>query len=110
MEQLVKGDVVALAFPFAEMDEAKRRPALVLARLRGDDLIVCMITSKPPQDHYALDLRESDFTEGSLRRPSYLCPNRLFTVASSVVHHKIGRIDTQKVGQVVVIIKQILDK
>lgn len=38
MGQFVKGDVVVLKFPFSDLSQTKRRPALVLAALQGDDL------------------------------------------------------------------------
>ena len=39
MAGFVKGDVVIVLFPFSDLTQAKRRPALVLSELRGDDLI-----------------------------------------------------------------------
>ncbi len=46
MERFVKGDVVVVPFPFSDLNRAKRRPALVIAELEGDDLILCQITSQ----------------------------------------------------------------
>ena len=46
MEKFVKGDVVVVPFPFSDLTEAKRRPALVLAELDKDDRILCQITSQ----------------------------------------------------------------
>ena len=40
MERFVKGDVVVVPFPFSDLTYAKRRPALVVAELEGDDLIL----------------------------------------------------------------------
>ncbi len=40
MAAFVKGDVVIVPFPFSELSQAKRRPALVAAKLQGDDLIL----------------------------------------------------------------------
>ena len=70
MEKFVKGDVVVLPFPFSDLTEAKRRPALVLAELDGDDRILCQITSQHFGDRYAVHINESDFEEGSLRKIS----------------------------------------
>jgi len=39
MERFVKGDVVVIPFPFSDLTGAKRRPALVIANLKGNDLI-----------------------------------------------------------------------
>jgi len=40
MAVFVKGDVVVLPFPFADLSGSKRRPALVLADLPGDDILL----------------------------------------------------------------------
>jgi mRNA interferase MazF len=50
-------------FPFSDLTEAKRRPALVLAELDGDDRILCQITSQQFRDRYAIPTDESDFEE-----------------------------------------------
>ena len=64
----MKGDVVVVPFPFSDLTEAKRRPALVLAELDGDDRILCQITSQQFSDRYAVPINESDFEEGSFER------------------------------------------
>ncbi len=40
------GEVVVLPFPQTNLQAGKRRPALVVANLMGDDLILCQITSQ----------------------------------------------------------------
>ena len=40
MAKFIKGDVVVVPFPFSDLTNAKRRPALVIAELEGDDLIL----------------------------------------------------------------------
>ncbi|MEG5114794.1 type II toxin-antitoxin system PemK/MazF family toxin, partial [Microcoleus sp. A2-C5] len=63
----VLGDVVVVPFPFSDLTQAKRRPALVIATLTGDDLILCQITSQRIADRYAITLESSDFSEGRLK-------------------------------------------
>jgi len=67
MARFVKGDVVVIPFPFSDLSQAKRRPALVLAELEGNDRILCQITSRLVQDKYAIQLDEDDFAKGSLK-------------------------------------------
>jgi hypothetical protein len=44
MARFVVGDVVIVPFPFSDLTQTKRRPALVVASLSGEDLILCQIT------------------------------------------------------------------
>ncbi|MFA6084453.1 hypothetical protein [Mucilaginibacter sp.] len=50
MAKFIKGDVVVIPFPFSDLSGSKRRPALVLADLPGDDIILCQITSQQNAD------------------------------------------------------------
>ena len=40
MGAFVKGDVVVTPFPFSDLSATKRRPALVVATLTGDGVIL----------------------------------------------------------------------
>ena len=84
MGRFVKGDVVVVPFPFSDLSMSKRRPALVLAVLSGDDLILCQITSQGIRDQYALALGPADFASGGLSKLSNVRPNRLFTADSHI--------------------------
>ncbi|WP_217177987.1 hypothetical protein [Methanoplanus limicola] len=44
MEKFVKGEVLAVPFPFSDLSDFKRRPVLVIATPEGEDIIVCQIT------------------------------------------------------------------
>jgi hypothetical protein len=57
MGTFVKGDVVVFPFSFSDLSAAKRRPALVVATLTGDDVILCQITSRSVADSYAIPSR-----------------------------------------------------
>ena len=55
MERFVKGDIVVLNFPFTDLTGYKKRPALVVSTLSGNDFILCQITSKQSKnDEYAI--------------------------------------------------------
>ena len=99
MGTFVKGAVVVVPFPFSDLSQNKKRPALVVANLSGDDIILCQITSQAVRDQYAIPLEDLDFTNGSLQRPSNIRPNRLFTADSALVAYQIGSIATKKIGE-----------
>lgn len=101
MARFVTGDVVVFPYPFSDLSQAKTRPALVLASLSGDDVIVCQITTRDSQDRYAIRLEQSDFTSGHLRQPSNIRPNRLLTVDTSIILYRAGVLSAEKVNRVI---------
>ncbi len=108
MAKFVKGDVVVVPFPFSDLTQAKRRPALVISVLEGDDLILCQITSQSIKDNHAISLNDKDFETGSLKQPSNLRPNRIFTADSNIVLYKVGNIKSKKLNEVIEKIIEII--
>lgn len=108
MERFVRGDVVVVPFPFTDLTQAKRRPALVVAELEGDDLILCQITSQHVRDRYAVPIDENDFEWGSLRRRSNIRPNRIFTADRHIILYKVGHLKREKLDEVIDKIVEIL--
>ncbi|WP_048144647.1 type II toxin-antitoxin system PemK/MazF family toxin [Methanothrix harundinacea] len=109
MGRFVKGDVVVVPFPFSNLAEAKRRPALLVAELEGDDRILCQITSRHFKDRYAVGINDADFEEGSLKKDSNVRPNRLFTADSRIILYRAGHLKAERVGEVVERIINILN-
>lgn len=108
MAKFVKRDVVVIPFPFSDLSQSKRRPALVLAVLQGDDLILCQITSKSIKDNYAIPVDENDFESGSLNLESNIRPNRLFTADNHIILYRIGNIKIIKLNQVIEKVVEII--
>ncbi len=109
MERFVKGEIVVVPFPFSDLSRSKRRPALVLSDLRGDDIILCQITSKNVNDFYSITLEPKDFTFGNLYQTSNIRPNRIFTADKNIILKKTGRINSTKLAEVVNKIFEILN-
>lgn len=109
MAKFVKGDIVVVPFPFSDLSQAKRRPALVVATLEGDDLILCQITSQAISDQYAIPIDDKDFEIGTLKQISNIRPNRIFTADIHIVLYKIGNLRTEKVCLVINKIVEILN-
>lgn len=108
MGRFVRGDVVVVPFPFSDLSAAKRRPALVLAELSGDDVILCQITSQVKADGYSVPITSADFTSGKLNQDSNVRPNRLFTADSNIVVYRAGELQESKVDEVVTKVIELL--
>ncbi|MGK7886255.1 MAG: type II toxin-antitoxin system PemK/MazF family toxin [Crocosphaera sp.] len=101
MARFMKGAVVVVPFPFSDLSQSKRRPALVISNLQGSDLILCQITSQKKKDIYAISLKDTDFQTGKLNRNSYIRPNRIFTAEENIVLYRIGLIKQETIDEVI---------
>ena len=79
----------------------KRRPALVIANLKGNDLILCQITSKNVKDEYAIEITEKDFKEGGLKQVSNVRPNKIFTADEGIILYKVGTLQRGKMEKII---------
>ena len=99
MAKFIKGDVVVLPFPFTDLSSSKKRPALILADIKGDDYIMLQITSKNVKDIYAVPLLPSDFSSGSLQLDSNIRPNKIFTLDKNLILYKVGHLTDAKLEE-----------
>ena len=100
MERFVNGDVIVIPFPYSDLSFSKRRPALVLSCLKGEDIILCQITSQFVKDDYAIAFDNSHFQRGSLNRLSHIRPNRLFTAEKSIIVRRVGTLKPEVFDEV----------
>ena len=71
----------------------------MLAALKGDDLILCQITSQLRANGYSVLLVESDFVTGGLQQASRIRPERLFTAESSIIVYRAGQVCASKLKE-----------
>lgn len=98
-----------MPFPFSDLSASKRRPALVLADLPGNDVVLCQITSKNTKDDFAITLSNSDLVNGTLSVPSNIRPNRLFTADKKLIAYTLGRVSPKKYQEVTKIIVDMIE-
>lgn len=101
MEKFVKGDIVVIPFPFSDLSGSKKRPALVLANLQGDDIILCQITSQQIKDNYAIAIESNDFKTNKLTVASNIRPNRIFTADKEIIIKKVASLNEVSVNNVI---------
>ena len=109
MGRFVKGDIVVLNFPFSDLSDNKRRPALVVADLDGDDVVLCQITSQAKTDRYAVKLQDEDFIDGKLNTASVIRPNKIFTADSNIILYTACKINGEKIDTVIKAIMDIIN-
>ena len=84
------GTVVLLKFPFSDLSNSKLRPAVVLANADRGDWVLCQLTSNPYGDARSVEIKKTDFLEGSLQKISYARPGKLFTAHHRLLINSVG--------------------
>jgi mRNA interferase MazF len=84
------GSVVLLPFPFSDLSDSKKRPAVVVASAGRGDWILCQITSNPYSDPNSVSLGSQEFTSGGLQIQSFVRPAKLFTANQSLFISEAG--------------------
>jgi len=95
------GSIVLVRFPFSDLSDSKLRPAVVLAGVERNDWILCQITSNPYSDRLAVEIKESDFADGSLMRTSYAKPGKLFSANTSLMERHAGVLKQPKLKTII---------
>jgi mRNA interferase MazF len=103
----VAGEVVIIPFPQTDLKTGKRRPALVVVDLPGDDLILCQITTRARSDNFSVPLDAADFERGQLAQPSFIRPQRLFTVEQRVILYSAGKANENKLAEVLAKVRMV---
>jgi len=83
-------------FPFSDLKDFKKRPALVLATLDGEDIIILQITSQNKSEKYAIGITKNDFREGELSIDSFVRCDRIYTLDKKVILYKVGSLKENK--------------
>lgn len=112
---LSRGDVVLLSFPFTDLSSQKVRPAIVLSgkayNIKGDDVIVCPVTSNINRDGFFLvkvDFSHPEYRSSGFKLPSAIVVDKIHTLHNSLVKRKLGSLGQETLMEIGRILKEIL--
>ena len=98
---LKKFDIALVNFPFSNLAKTKKRPALVINSLEGDNTIFCQITTKRRNiQKYEITLKKEDCV-GDIRFDSFIYLDMVFTLHKSLIHRKIGEVRNNKIKELI---------
>jgi len=91
----MKGKIVLIPFPFTDLTNMKRRPALILLE-RPNDVVVAFISSnipKPIEDqHVTLDKNHKSFSTTGLKVSSTIYLDKIATIDKNLIIGELGQI------------------
>jgi len=98
---LNKFDIVLVDFPFSNLSKIKKRPALVIKSLEGDNTILCQITTKNRWiNKYEIFLPKTA-CKGNIRFDSLIYLDMVFTLHKNLIHEKIGEVKDTKLKELI---------
>ena len=98
---LKKFDIALVDFPFSDLTKTKKRPALVISSIEGENSIFCQITTKRRNfQKYEIILKKED-CHGDIRFDSFIYLDMIFTLHKSLVHGKIGEVKNTKINEII---------
>ena len=93
---LRRDDVVLVSFPFTDLSGQKLRPALIVGRPLGDDIVLAFITSQDdtavPKAEHALAPDDPEFASTGLKVASRVRVGKLATLHRALIRRRLGRI------------------
>lgn len=94
--RLGRDDVVLVRFPFTDLSGSKLRPALVVGRPLGDDVILAFVTTRgeaaEARAEHPLAPTDPEFASTGLKAASRIRLNKLATLHRALVRRRLGRI------------------
>ncbi len=110
MDKFTVGNVVLVSFPFSNLKGRKIRPALILAQVEFDNLILCQITSKSYSSKTAISIEKADFSEGCLPLKSFVRPDKMFTADMSIITGRSGKLTSSKIRIILTKVRKLFTK
>ena len=97
---LSRNDVVLVRFPFTDLSAETVRPALIVGRVTGNDVVVAFVTSRiggngrqgRQREEHLMDPMDPEFLMTGFRAPSAIRLNKLATLDRALIRRRIGRI------------------
>jgi len=93
---LKRFDIVLVDFPFSDLRRTKKRPALVINSLEGNNSILCQITTKQRNLKKYEVVLPKETCRGDVRFDSFIYVDMIFTLHKSLIYKKIGEVSNQE--------------
>jgi mRNA interferase MazF len=110
---LARGDIVLVVFPFTDLTSTKLRPALIVGRVTGDDVIQAFMTSQLPANHGIADCvllpADPGFAATGLRGPALVRLDKLVTLHRSLIRRRLGHIGKAAEVRVAVSLRHVFE-
>ena len=99
-----QGDIVVVPFPFTDLSQRRRRPALVISNHRVNstgDYLLAQITSRKKNDSLSVEITTSDYVGNLLPVVSYVRTHKIFCLNGSLIEKQVTTTTNNFIQQVI---------
>ena len=94
-------EVILVPFPFSDLTNNKKRPALVLAAITEREELICMMLTSSKLIDPKFDVPIRNLDQAGLPKQTIARISRLFTLKTSLVVKKIGKLECEEFDLIV---------
>ncbi|MFH1211903.1 MAG: type II toxin-antitoxin system PemK/MazF family toxin [Candidatus Woesearchaeota archaeon] len=98
-------DIVLIPFPFSDLPQNKKRPAIIIScdnyNRNNVDVICCAITSNLKDYRQSVEIGYNDFESGHLDYASLIKPAKVFSLQQNRIIKKLARLNVRKSKEVI---------
>ncbi len=106
-------DIVLIPIPYTDLSSHKKRPVVIVSNNQYnsifEDVIVVAITSNLEQIKFPIPIDNGSLEEGSLKVPSLIRPDKIYTLNKNIIIKKFGKVSNKVFEQIKESIAKIID-
>jgi len=107
-----QGDLVILPFPFTDLSNAKKRPAIIISNNRfnksSEDVLFVAVTSNPVKRPFSISLSNKNISKGILSGEAKIKVDKLFCISQKIILKKFAEVKTEVVSEIKDVILKII--
>ncbi|MCK4811993.1 MAG: type II toxin-antitoxin system PemK/MazF family toxin [Methanosarcinales archaeon] len=107
-------DIVLIPIPFTDLSSYRRRPVIIISNneysRKTDDIVVVAMTSNLQPSDYGFVITSNDLEIGSLKRPSRIRVDKIYTLAQSIVVKTFGRVNEMTFDRICDLLRELTVK
>ena len=111
---LIERDIVLIPIPFTDLSSQRRRPVIIVSNdeynRKTDDIVVVAMTSNLKPTDYGFVITSNDLEIGSLRHPSRVRVDKIYTVFQSITVRTFGRVNEMTFDRVCGLLRELTAK
>jgi mRNA interferase MazF len=99
-----QGDIVLVPIPFTDLSSSTRRPVIVVSndayQQSTADFVGVALTSNLTATPYSFVVTTADLVDGTLKRPSRVRADKIYTLAQSIIVSRFGRVNVATLDRI----------